>query len=173
MESSTWDSLEVRPHENKPIIKWTQLGESHTLTFVSEKPREFISKFKSQNDEEKISWAFDVKEDGVDKVIFVSAFSLKLGLKKQAPLQNKTLVITRVLKNGKNLYEVNVLGESSQDFKYIDDDVQKMLDEMREEAKKILESPAGKRGSKLKIKVFKPTEKELEVFDAIATGRIK
>ena len=114
MENSKWE--QIQPIVKKPAVKWLNVGESHVLYFVNGTPKEFISQFKTAEDEEKTVFVFDVKEGEEDKVLFASAWTLVKGLKTAGDLTGRTFKITRILKNGKNVYtveETNVLVEEA------------------------------------------------------------
>lgn len=99
-----WDEMQVRP--TKPIIRWAAVGESHTVTFMEDRPFEFVSKFKTMEGDDKLVLGFNVvDEDGVEKVILAQALTLKKALKRHSPLKDKTLKITRTMSAGKNVYK--------------------------------------------------------------------
>ena len=107
MQSGTWDNIDVS--ERKEQVKWLGINESHTLTFLCERPREIPLK------DGGVFYVFDVSEDKVLKDVATSAFTLLRGLKEHAPLLGKTLKITKVIKEGKQQYVMEEVEGGSED----------------------------------------------------------
>lgn len=98
-QKGTWANMQVQSKERKPQVKWDGVNESHTLTFRENDPFEYTA-----ND--NTFYIFNVIENGEEKVILTSAWSLLKGLKNVSPLKDKNLMITKKLVKGKQVYEV-------------------------------------------------------------------
>ena len=101
----TWDN--ISSGERKPGIKWEKVGDEHTVTFNADfvQPKEIPY-------QESVFYVFEVKENGEDKEIATSAWTLLKGLKEQEPLGGKTLKITKEMVAGKQEYKVINLAEA-------------------------------------------------------------
>ncbi len=105
---SLWDSVD--PNEDiKPKIVFPY-NEMVKVTFPKEftKPREFPSKHGNG-----FFCVLSVMHNGSQGAIVTSAYSLLGGLKKLMPLSEKTVVITKKLKDGKMNYEVKEVFKES------------------------------------------------------------
>ena len=99
-KQGAWAEMDTTKRERKPQIKWAEAGGFHTVTFQEDEPFEFVKP------DETSFYIFNVDEEGEDKVILTSAWSLLRGLKEHMPLKGKRLCITKKVEGGKQRYEV-------------------------------------------------------------------
>lgn len=99
-QQGAWDDLQPAG-DKKPKVEF-ELKKPVEVMFKLDftKPREFPSQTSG------VFYIFDCMHEGEDKVIMTSAWSLLQGLKTFMPLKGKTIQIVKVMKDGKQNYEV-------------------------------------------------------------------
>jgi len=102
IQSGTWANLNTEEVEKKPKVEFP-VGKPVVVTFAEEftEPREM-----PQKDGKGVFYIFDCRSSGEDRVIMTSAWTLMRGLKSNLPLSGKSLKIEKVMKDGKQHYEV-------------------------------------------------------------------
>ena len=96
----TWDKLSTEEVERKPKIDF-EVGKQKTVKFLEDIPAEFQG-------EKGAYYLFNVEEDGTEKVIMTSAWTLLRGIKMISPLKDKVAIITKVMENGKQKFVVEL-----------------------------------------------------------------
>jgi len=98
----TWDGM-TSSGDRKPRVEFPKLNEGVVVSFTKEYegPKEYPSK-----DGDGVFYVFECIQDGEEKVIMSSAWSLLQGLKNLEPLGNKTVKITKDMKDTKQHYTV-------------------------------------------------------------------
>lgn len=94
----TWDKLPTEETERKSKVTF-DINIPVEVTFLNDQPTEF------QGDNGAY-YVFCVIQDGEEKIIMTSAWSLLRALKIHTPLKDKTLKICKRMVNGKQNFEV-------------------------------------------------------------------
>ncbi len=102
-KEGTYDEM-TPSGDRKPKITF-EIDAPEEVTFSPDfkKPKEFPSQDKG------VYYLFDCVHEGEDKVFLTAAWSLLQGLKNAEPLAGKTLSLKKVMKEGKQNYEVEDL----------------------------------------------------------------
>ncbi|MAG02336.1 hypothetical protein CMI42_03285 [Candidatus Pacearchaeota archaeon] len=93
-----WDKLPTTEIERKPKVEF-EIDKPVEVTFIGDEPVELTGS-------EGVYYLFHAKENGEEKVIMTSAWTLLRALKIQGPLKDKTLTIVKTMVNGKQQYNV-------------------------------------------------------------------
>lgn len=108
-QEGSWNNMQTDV-ELKPKVEF-ELNKPVTVSFSSE----FIEpKERPNKGGDGVFYIFDVLHEGQEKVIMTSAWSLLKGLKEILPLANKTVLITKTMKEGKQNYTVADVGTEVQ-----------------------------------------------------------
>lgn len=94
----TWEKLPTEESERRPKINF-EIGKEIEVTFEENEPREYTG-------DNGAYYLFDVLENGEQKVIMTSAWTLLRQLKLLTPLAGKRVVISKKLIGGKQTFEV-------------------------------------------------------------------
>ena len=96
--AGTWDRLGSSQDQTTNVT--FDVNVSQTVTFIGDEPEERTSS------DSGVYYVFKVQQDGEDKIIQTSAWTLLSALKGIAPLNGKTVTITKKLDKGKQHFEV-------------------------------------------------------------------
>lgn len=98
----SWANLSTEESERKRKVEF-EFDKAQIVTFSPEfsAPKELPNK-----DGSGVFYIFDVVQDGEEKVVMTSAWTLMKGLKSLEPLAGKTVKITKSMKDGKQNYSV-------------------------------------------------------------------
>ena len=104
-QSGSWDNLRTETADRKPKIEF-EINKPVAMVFPDDftVPREYPNQGG-----DGVFYVFDVKVSGEEKVLMSSAWSLLRGLKAIEPLAGKNVKVTKVMKDGKQHYEVEDL----------------------------------------------------------------
>ena len=86
--------------EKKPKVQF-EVNITQKVVFIGE-PKEY----PSRDNPNEVFYIFDVQQDGSNKVIMTSAWTLLHEVKKLSPLNGKAAEITKRLVKGKQFFEV-------------------------------------------------------------------
>ena len=101
-KEGTWDEMQPSS-ERKPKVEF-EMNKSVKVSFKPDFTKPF--EYTSQVDKESVYYLFNCTQDEEEKVFLTSAWSLLKGLKDLEPLANKTVLITKDMKDGKQHYSV-------------------------------------------------------------------
>lgn len=100
--AGTWGRLGKNDESTKlPKITF-EINLSQKVTFLQDEPKEVASR----DDPDSVFYVFSVSQDGIEKEIQTSAWTLLGALKQLSPLKGKTVVITKKLVKGKQTFDV-------------------------------------------------------------------
>lgn len=107
-QEGTWKDMQPSS-ERKPKVEF-EINKSVKVSFAPDftNPLEYTSQ-----DKESVYYRFDCIQEGEEKVFLTSAWSLLKGLKDLEPLINKTVLITKDMKDGKQHYSVEEVNEDN------------------------------------------------------------
>lgn len=102
MPLGTWGKLSTDDTERLPKIDF-DVNKPVVVEFLDEEPREYTGQ------DGGAFYVFNIRTEGIDKVISTSAWTLLRGLKALAPLKGKKIQIEKKLVKGKQGFLVTEL----------------------------------------------------------------
>lgn len=104
-QKGSWGNISTDESDKKPKVEF-EMNKEVIVSFGNEfvEPREY----PNQNSD-GVFYVFDVKQNGEEKVIMTSAWTLLKGLKTLGNLADKNVSIKKIMKDGKQTYEVKNL----------------------------------------------------------------
>ena len=128
-KEGTYDEM-TPSGDRKPKITF-EIDDAVEVTFSPEfgKPKEFPSQDKG------VYYLFECVHEGEEKVFLTAAWSLLQGLKNAEPLAGKTVVIMKIMKEGKQNYTVEDLTNPKVPVEKVGD-AEETTESLEEEAEK-------------------------------------
>ena len=103
--SGTWGRLGKNDESSKlPKIVF-EINLPQEVTFLKDEPAEKTGR----DDPDSVFYVFSVSQDGIEKEISTSAWTLLGALKQLVPLKDKKVSITKKLVKGKQTFEVKLI----------------------------------------------------------------
>lgn len=102
-QKGAWENMEIEYKERLEKVTWQKKGEFHILTCKNE-PSERDSATK-----DGVYYIINVVEEGKDKILMTSSWSMLKGLKVYAPIKGKTFKIMKEIEQGKQYFNVECL----------------------------------------------------------------
>lgn len=100
--AGTWGRLGSNDDASRLPKVVFEVNLSQIVTFLQDEPKEV----PGRDDPTNVFYVFSVSQDGIEKEIATSAWTLLGALKQLVPLKGKTVVITKKLIKGKQSFDV-------------------------------------------------------------------